>query len=1029
MKTKRASGTMLILVVAFMLILIVFCMATLAMVTVANNRAVTKFEENQSYYTAASALEVFASGSLKDETYYAVDSGGSPRKYIKPDGTDLPKLTQGRALELDLYKLSVLRESGVTPEKPMGDGAEGTDEIFGTSNPLNLIINMTSASAFSTNATFGNQFTSNPSYKYAEYAVELPNVSSTSPSLVLESDHNFGLFADKKPDGSHAKIKVEVIERYYDMAGVEQADIKKYMEGLLDSDASTPTSDEISAVSAILTPTNAPDATLIEAAILGGERHKDYFRIRVTAETELLGVKGVTAREFTVQDAPGDDFDSANISSGGLGNGDKNITMNITGGATTMENLNLFVPGQIGSYYSEKDIFFGQSGEILLGPRDHLFAKGHIIFGNAGGTAVATNGNAAYIYAGQGIYAAGAVAIGNGAGALNTPISVITAGPFDYTSSVVINGDLIADALRIYNQGATADTSLSVSGSIYVNDYHTMPDNSITIYTDQASGNPISFTSEYPSVVPGYAANVQSTADGFIHVNDRIYLGYKADESDPNLGGDNNNVTRHYITIGLSPIKCNSDTEVWSNDGTILYGTVDQLYMGTHSDYEFAPSSKALLTGNIDYANGVPAVKVDYWADSLESVLGKGDKIQKRFELPKALYMEPTNDLFMPTTQSKFSPLMYSSFFTADGDLIDTATGASAWDSSVVWYNEYDSNMPDPPGVYGSKNGNYKFGVNVAGLIPGATQSHFGGGVGAYPASAITAAHKTAEADYLIENEDFSEIDAASDTAFYAAHFNLYSSYATRTANGQASYTYTGTNGSETIAPYTMPAGDLISSSGLVNGAADPYGSNTVYIDATTDEIELQFDGNVYGTYIIKGDKKVNLLIPGSGDVQLGYGSTGYVDVRIYREKVYAMLHSTVAGTSNPCTFRIGEGSSVKEASVGDTHIYVSSDVDIDYGGGNSIIASVIVAHMSEFEVFVTQGCRPSPYVDYKGIGRNTSDFCTMGSIFSNNYKKGGVGGSSTGKAGNLFLKTDVPPEDGKPNFNWSTLRYLSGNN
>jgi hypothetical protein len=1045
MKRKRLDGTVLILVVAFMLILIVFCMATLAMVSTANTRAITKFEENQSYFTAASALEIFASGTLKDSIYYATTTPGgtTPRNYINEEGDDVPKMSQGRALELDLYKLAVMKSNSAPsdqdPLKGNGKNGDTTNFFTGTNAPLNLIINATTDDFFSdTEADYGKQFTvkdpgtsGTTGFKYAEYTMALPGISSGG--IELDAAHNYGLFADSSTgsvDGGPATdkiypatITVEVIERYYDMAGVKFEKIKKFMDVLAEGD--TPTADEADAVKAILSAsyipgvasTYIPDAALIKAAIQGGDRHKDYFRIRVTAETTLLGVKGITAQEFVIYELPDDNYDSSNTSSGGIGNAGQNTAMHITGGAASMDNLNMTVPGQIGPFYTEKDFFLGNSGRVTISAREYVFAKGHVILGNAGGSAIETNGNAAYIYGGQGIYVRGGTDIGWGGGALDTPITVITGGSFDFTNAIRVNGNIIADSLQnYYNNGSMLTSNVKVSGDVYLNTYYTQPEPSYNIVPGYSA-----FNANYS----GYPGAYDMIDAGNVYVYDKIVLGYNpvtlAIDSDSGTPGMQAWPIQ-YLSLGKQgdePPICNTTTKVFALDGTDL-GTVDSLLAST--------SGFAIRAGDaiVDTTDSVPQVKVNYWTDAVAGVPNIDDegRIMRIIELPVPLDSgEPDNYVRLPTTQSRFDKMMYTSFFTADGDLAKDSSGAaSAWDPTITWGNVYDSNKS---GLDGNPHGGgYDFGRTVTIPGDGTYGSHFGGGVGAYPSGAgvpvdyIAQASRTAEADYRIKNDDVSEAAAVADSAFYASHFNLHSSYATVVTGGKSAYSYSFPNGTETVTA-NMPAGNLIKSSGLFNGSA----GGTYYIDANDDEIELQLvGGSIHGTYIILGKKKVNILIPGSGTFAIG-GGAWFSDTLIMRDKVYAMLYGTATGgTDSTPTFKIGEGgaSTVKEASIGNTYIYVSSDVDINYGGANPMIAAVVIAHQSKIDITVTNGFTPK--VDYNGITITPRYFCTMGSILSNNYNK-----TYSGMAGNLFVSTETPPDDGEPNFNWNSTRYLSG--
>jgi hypothetical protein len=1001
MKIKRANGTMLILVVAFMLILIVFCMATLAMVTVANSRAVTKFEENQSYYTAASALEVFANGTLSDETYYAVN-GLTPRNYYKADGTPIAQMTQGRALELDLYKLVVWGDGSST--KPIGEGEKGTSPIFpttGSYKDLNNIINTTTNSVFSASfaSTYGEQFTANSGYKYAEYTIALPSVSSGD---------NYGLFADTQTlsDGTkyQAKIKVEVLERYYNMAGVEQEALEAYMEAALTTPPSI-TDDQATDVKAIFgTGWNAtspksstPNATAINAAIAGGQRHKDYFRIRVTSEAELLGVKGVTAREYVVQEIPTDDFDSSNISSGGIGNNDQNNVMNMTGGAASMLNFNLTVPGQIGPFYAEQDYFMSQTGTTYLSPLDYIFAKGHVIIGNAGATdTVVTNGNGAYIYGAKGVYIAGSAGLG-GTPASSNPISVLSGGIFDFSNPITIHGDIIADGLRY----RTNQDKLQITGKTYVNDFY-VPSSSMT--------NAITID------------GLTTPAD--IHVAEAIYLDYDPFDND----GDTSTIM--YLSVGDAKIIANGTAAVYSRSGAITgtsMGTVSQLLSPTGLN-GFGLNSANVSTGSVD------TVKLDYFNSAHYSVVtdAKG-LINRQFKLPNSLtlYLATDDTVRMPTTQSKFNKIMYSSFFTTNGDLATgSGTNVSAWDNSLTWNNPFDSNATIP-GVSTPRNSSSYFqtGVTYSGTtVPGAAMSFYGDTYGRYPTAAINAALRTAEAEYEMKVKGTAEAAAAAlfpSITSTVGYFNKQSAAAPM-GTDVAKYDYSGsTNGSVFKETFTeeMPDGKRIIGSGILDSSSlSSYGNPpTVYIDTNAGgAIELQVNGKFEGNYIILGDGRVTFLINGNpGDtLYAGDDLTNWKGVLIMREKNYAMW---LAGV----TFGVGEVTVAEKSSIGNTTVYVSSGTEFKLCEGGSQFPTCIAANIIAFQSKVSNNANDVVNIkaDYNGITK-TYAYSTIGTVTSNNYTK-----LNNNRSGNLFMASDVPPEDGKPNFDWNVIRYLSGQN
>ena len=102
---KKLRGAVLIMVLTVMFMLIILLLATLSVVSTAQNRSYSKYEENQAYYTARSALDVYVGSMLNDNDYYAQNASGA-RKYVYgPDSADQIEMTQGLALQLDLYRI------------------------------------------------------------------------------------------------------------------------------------------------------------------------------------------------------------------------------------------------------------------------------------------------------------------------------------------------------------------------------------------------------------------------------------------------------------------------------------------------------------------------------------------------------------------------------------------------------------------------------------------------------------------------------------------------------------------------------------------------------------------------------------------------------------------------------------------------------------------------------------------------------------------------------------------------------------
>jgi hypothetical protein len=356
----------------------------------------------------------------------------------------------------------------------------------------------------------------------------------------------------------------------------------------------------------------------------------------------------------------------------------------------------------------------------------------------------------------------------------------------------------------------------------------------------------------------------------------------------------------------------------------------------------------------------------------------------------------------MPTTQSRFSKIMYSSFFTTNGDLATgSGTNVSAWDNSLSWNNHFDSN-DSSTNAYRNTTTYFPAGATLnPTTVPGASMSFYGDTYGRYSTAHINAALRTAEAEYEIKVNKVSEAIAAATYPIgaTAGYFNKYSTSAAVTSTKEvAAYSKTFTNtGSSLTETYTvtMPAGYKLTSSGVLNSSSlDPYNPPVVYIDAESNPIELQVNGTLTGTYIILGKKKVTFLVNAASGTTVKFGDD-WKGALIMREKNYAMW---TAGK----TFGVGEVTGAEESSIGDTTVYVSTGAKLEISGGGGSYPTCIAANIIAFQSPVdnTADDLVDLKVDYNGIV-STYKYSTVGTVTSNNYTKVIP---PNNRSGNLFM-------------------------
>lgn len=335
-RRQSLGGAVLIMVLTVMFILMILLMAALTTVSTANQRIFTKFEESQAYYTARSALDVFTQNMMADANYISTIN----YKYTKADGSsDTVKMKQGLGLQMDLYMLKAQDgyhnikqselESFVNSTSDAELKKEEYKKWFGTD---------------STKVQNNGKATTDSDYKeYVEYEVELPQLAN--------SGSQYGKLSDRVSGVSKAKIKVEVLDRTYDIGSYAMAasyanDVDKFFE--------TATANEKA------------------EAIINGNRKKDRLRVKITATTTYDGVEGTAVLIVDSNEPPANNSSNAVTTFGGGGTDD----MNILGGASMVGNVNW---GNQGVVYG--DVFAEGNFEIAsTGPRIRILSEGESFF-------------------------------------------------------------------------------------------------------------------------------------------------------------------------------------------------------------------------------------------------------------------------------------------------------------------------------------------------------------------------------------------------------------------------------------------------------------------------------------------------------------------------------------------------------------------------------------------------------------------------------------------------------------------------
>lgn len=197
------------MVLTIMFVLIFILAGTIAVVYSAHNRAMIKYEGSQGYYGTRSIIDSYANTLLVDDT----TNTGSGYYYLKEDkttptndGTSTNALTQGRALELDLYSVKVDTSGDWYQKKVINEGKD---------------------------ASYVNPSLANDSYTQ-QYNIETTGDTITYKlSSSLDSwASGYGRLADP---GTDITVEVKVLERILNM-GTGANDTVKFKKGLREKD-------------------------------------------------------------------------------------------------------------------------------------------------------------------------------------------------------------------------------------------------------------------------------------------------------------------------------------------------------------------------------------------------------------------------------------------------------------------------------------------------------------------------------------------------------------------------------------------------------------------------------------------------------------------------------------------------------------------------------------------------------------------------------------------------------------------------
>lgn len=338
-KTKSLKGVVLIMVVTVMMVLIVMLLATLAAVSTAQSRYYSKYEENQAYYSARSALEVVQQCQFTDSEYIAYYNNGVKRQetgYDKEGNLVTMDMTQGLGMQFALARLKAHSDT-MENYYAMADKTQFSNDSW--ANP-----GLNGTTVFNDTNCTATAYYENPDKEFIEFKVRFPKVTNGS--------EKFGGFVDQEdptdPDTQIATIRFEVLARTYDGHDPKLQDKINANPGM----ASALIADDID-------------------NIRKGNRSKDKTYYKATVFTECQGTQQSASVVYYPKEK-NEEFNSAVTTVGFIGGVDNGIVID---GYATPDDLPL---GNMGVYVGESYV----GGEVTTPGGGSAFAmsKGQVTY-------------------------------------------------------------------------------------------------------------------------------------------------------------------------------------------------------------------------------------------------------------------------------------------------------------------------------------------------------------------------------------------------------------------------------------------------------------------------------------------------------------------------------------------------------------------------------------------------------------------------------------------------------------------------
>ncbi len=365
---QKVGGAVLVMVLIVMVVLIIMLLATLTVVTTASQRIYTKYEENQAYYSARSALDIFTQNMLNDNVYIVDGRTYTHTTDFTTGTTKTDPMKQGLALQLDLYKiksqgyyeddatrlaaldaLHITNEDDKRAALDFVENMELSDDVFGggSSTPENTHFTVS-------NVALNDETDAAKQKDYIEYKVTFPAMSDGSDAYGKLADE------DRTTKVQEATIKVEVLSRVYN----------------------TSPAYSVQDMMTVVKSGTSAEKQALKDAIKAGSRSKDQIRLKITSTVEFQGIEGTAVLVHDSQLPPVINSSRAVTTFGGTGL--KN--MNIIGGIATLDPVNWDNTGSIyGAIYGEQNWNnTSASAQIYLTDNECYYIGGSVTADNSG---------------------------------------------------------------------------------------------------------------------------------------------------------------------------------------------------------------------------------------------------------------------------------------------------------------------------------------------------------------------------------------------------------------------------------------------------------------------------------------------------------------------------------------------------------------------------------------------------------------------------------------------------------------------